>query len=233
MARRRGTAAARRRTTRLKALAALGALVSGILLAAHWGTVWPYVTVLVGAAAVGAAGQALWRRDRAARRQDRLWREQDAIAAGHRTLAEVDQMTGTQFEDLVAALCRRDGCTEVVRVGGAGDNGADVRGLLPDGRTMVVQCKRYAPRNAIPAREIRDLMGALQHHRAQVGIFVTTTRFTRPAQDLCRQHGIWALHRDLLGLWNSGTPLTSFPQVNGAGQGDRQHRARWKNTYEK
>lgn len=233
MPRRRRSAAARRRTTRLKALAALGALIAGILLAANWATVWPYVTAVVAATAVGTSGRALWVRDRTPRRQDRLWREQEAIAAGHRTLAEVDLMTGTQFEDLVAALCRRDGCTEVVRVGGAGDNGADVRGLLPDGRSMVVQCKRYAPRNAIPAREIRDLMGALQHHGAQVGIFVTTTRFTRPAEDLCRQHGIWALHRDLLGLWNSGASLMSFPQVNGDGQGDREHRARWRNTYER
>ncbi|MFI6582846.1 restriction endonuclease [Embleya sp. NPDC050493] len=35
-------------------------------------------------------------------------------------------MTGAQFEEPVAGLCRRDGFTEVRRVGGAGDNGADV-----------------------------------------------------------------------------------------------------------
>jgi restriction system protein len=232
MARKRRSAAARRRNNRLKALASLGAVVAGMFLAAYWRTVWPYLAALSAASVVGVAGWTLWRRDRTARQQDRVWREQDAIAAGHRTLPEVDQMTGTQFEDMVAALCRRDGCTKVIRVGGAGDNGADVKGFLPDGRSMIVQCKRYASRNAVPAREIRDLMGALQHHRAQVGVFVTTSRFTRQALQLCEQHGIWAVHRDLLGMWNKGAPLSSFPVVGGAGQGDQRHRTRWKTTYE-
>ncbi|MFE0640087.1 restriction endonuclease [Streptomyces sp. NPDC058877] len=35
-------------------------------------------------------------------------------------------MTGTEFEEQVAALCRRNGCTGVRCVGGANDNGADV-----------------------------------------------------------------------------------------------------------
>ncbi|MFC1421160.1 hypothetical protein [Streptacidiphilus cavernicola] len=38
----------------------------------------------------------------------------------------------------MAGLCRRDGCTRVQVVGGAGDNGADVRGLLHDGRSFEV-----------------------------------------------------------------------------------------------
>ncbi|WP_406211111.1 restriction endonuclease [Kitasatospora sp. NBC_01560] len=37
-------------------------------------------------------------------------------------------MTGTEFEELVADLCRRDGCSKVRRAGGAGENRADVLG---------------------------------------------------------------------------------------------------------
>ncbi|MER7584514.1 restriction endonuclease [Kitasatospora sp. NPDC097691] len=232
MGRKRRSATARRRAARLKVFG-IGGLVAAVLLVVFWHLVWVYVVVAAAVAGVVAGSWMLWRRDRTARREDRRWRERDAVAAGHRTLAEVDRMTGTEFEDFVAALCRRDGCTRVERVGGAGDNGADIKGVLPDGRTMIVQCKRYAPGNAIPAREIRDLMGALRHHRAEVAVFVTTSRFTRPAQDLCTEHGIWALHRDLLGLWNNGAGLLSFPGINGAGQGDRQHLARWKRTYQK
>ncbi|MFJ2194085.1 restriction endonuclease [Kitasatospora sp. NPDC087861] len=232
MGRKRRSASARRREARLKVFG-IGVSVAVVLLVVFWHLVWVYVVVALAVAGVGASGWTLWRRDRTARREDRRWRERDAVAAGHRTLAEVDRMTGTEFEDFVAGLCRRDGCTQVERVGGAGDNGADIKGVLPDGRNMIVQCKRYAPGNAISAREIRDMMGALQHHRAQVAVFVTTSRFTRPAQNLCTEHGIWALHRDMLGLWNNGASLRSFPQVNGAGQGDRQHLARWKHTYGK
>lgn len=35
----------------------------------------------------------------------------------------------------------RDGCTDAVQVGGAGDNGADVKATDPYGRRCVIQCK--------------------------------------------------------------------------------------------
>jgi len=205
--------------------------VALLLLVVFWTRVWPYLLgfLLVGAA--GTIGWWLWRTDRLLRAGDRRRREEDALRAGRRTLAEVDVMTGTEFEELVAGLCRRDGCTEVRRVGGAGDNGADVLGRLPDGRTMVVQCKRYAPSRAIPNRELRDLLGARVHFGADVAVFVTTSRFTGPSEKFAVQHDILAVHRDLLGLWNNGARLLAVAGVNGRGQGDARHRARWKQAY--
>lgn len=173
----------------------------------------------------------LWRTDRAARDRDRQWRERDAVRAGHRTLVEADTMTGTQFEELVAELCRRDGCTAVRRVGGAGDNGADVVGRLPDGRAMIIQCKRYAPSRAVASRDLRDLLGSRVHFGADLAICVTTARFSRPARDFAAQNAIATMHRDHVGLWNSGAALASLLGVSGAGQGDGRHRARWKKTY--
>ncbi|GAA0902872.1 restriction endonuclease [Streptomyces thermoalcalitolerans] len=204
-----------------------------VLLVLFWRTVWPYVTGAVLLGCVGTAGWWLWRTDRLLRGRDRLWRQEEAVKAGHRTLAEVDTMTGTEFEELVARLCRRDGCTQVRRVGGAHDNGADVIGRLPDGRTMVIQCKRYAPSSTIASREVRDLLGAKVHFGADLAVFVTTTRFSRPSERFALQHGILAVHRDLLGLWNNGVPLLSLSEVNGRGQGDFRHRARWKQAYGK
>ncbi|MFI9723632.1 restriction endonuclease [Streptomyces sp. NPDC052396] len=201
------------------------------MLVVFWSVLWPYVVGVGGVGGVGVLGWRLWRTDRLLRSRDRNWRRQEAVAAGHRTLAEVDRMSGTEFEELVAELCRRDGCSEVRRVGGTGDQGADVVGRLPDGRTMVVQCKRYAPRSAIASREMRDLLGSQVHFGADVAVFVTTTRLSGPSQDVVRKNGIIAIHRDLLGLWNSGTSLESVAGVNGAGQGDRSHRKRWKETY--
>lgn len=193
---------------------------------------WPYAlgALVVGVAA--ALGWIAWRADRRVRAADREWRAEDAVAAGRRTLDELDAMTGTQFEEHIASLCRRDGCTEVRRVGGAGDNGADVRGRMPDGRSMVVQCKRYAPRSAIPARDMRELRGAQVHFKAEVAILVTTSRFTRQSTAFAVENGIIAIHRDFLGLWNNGTRLPVLAALNGAGQGDRRHRERWKGTYD-
>jgi restriction system protein len=202
-----------------------------LVIVAFWSAIWPY---LLGAGVLGGLGTGswwLWRTDRLVRGRDRQWRRQDAIQAGHRTLAEVDKMSGTEFEELVAALCRRDGCIDVRRVGGSGDNGADVTGRLPDGRTVIIQCKRYTTTSTIASRELRDLLGAKAHFGANLAVFVTTTRFSRPSETFALQNGILAIHRDHLGLWNNGATLQSLISINGSGQGDQQHRARWKKTY--
>lgn len=232
MAVRKGAAARRRRAARLRA-GAVGGGLALVLLVAFRSVVWPYVAVALILGGVGAVGWWLWRTDRHLRGRDRSWRREEAVRAGRRTLAEVDGMTGTQFEELVADLCRRDGCTQVRRVGGANDNGADVVGRLPDGRSMVIQCKRYAPSATIASRELRDLLGAKVHFGADVAVFVTTTRFSRPSERFAVRHGILAVHRDHLGLWNNGVPLPALSGVNGRGQGDPRHRARWKQAYGK
>ena len=228
----RSAAARRRRAAWLKSVAVGGGLAM-VLLVVFWSVVWPYVTGAVLLGGVAAAAWWLWRTDRLVRGRDRRWRQEEAVKAGHRTLAEVDAMTGTEFEDLVASLCRRDGCTDVRRVGGANDNGADVVGRLPDGRSVVIQCKRYAPNSTIASRELRDLLGAKVHFGADLAVFVTTTRFSGPSAKFALQNGILAVHRDHLGLWNTGASLLSLSEVNGQGQGDSRHRARWKQAYEK
>ncbi|WP_406166210.1 restriction endonuclease [Streptomyces canus] len=225
--RRRGTAARGRRARQWW----WGGAVALVLVVLFRASEWPYLLGALSVVAAAAIVRRLWHTDRLLRGRDRLWRQEEAVKAGCRTLAEVDVMTGTEFEELVAGLCRRDGCTEVRRVGGAGDNGADVLGRLPDGRTMVVQCKRYAPSRAIPNRELRDLLGARVHFRADVAVFVTTSRFTGPSEKFALEHDILAVHRDLLGLWNNGASLASLGPVNGRGQGDARHRARWKKAY--
>ncbi|NNN31014.1 restriction endonuclease [Streptomyces sp. S3(2020)] len=216
----------------MKSVVVGGGLVL-VLLVVFWSVVWPYVTGAVSLGAVAAVGWWLWRTDRLVRARDRLWRQEEVVKAGRRTLADVDAMTGTEFEDLVASLCRRDGCTDVRRVGGANDNGADVVGRLPDGRTLVIQCKRYTPTSTIASRELRDLLGAKVHCGADLAVFVTTTRFSGPSQKFAVQNGILAVHRDHRGLWNNGASLLSLSEVNGRGQGDSRHRARWKRAYGK
>ncbi|MFI8949452.1 restriction endonuclease [Streptomyces sp. NPDC053750] len=228
---RRRSAARKRREQRLKA-GLIGGAVCVVLLVVFWQVIWPYLVsglLLIGAV---VGGWRLWRTNRLIQGRDHQWRHEEAVKAGHRTLSEVDVMSGGEFEDFVVDLCRRDGCTEVRRVGGSHDDGADVLGHLPDGRSMVIQCKRYSPKSRIPSREVRDLLGARVHFKADVAIFVTTTYFTGPSERTAVQNGVVAVHRDHLGMWNSGASLLSLNEVNGVGQGDRRHRVRWKETYE-
>lgn len=232
-AKRKGKTVRRRRTTRNKAAAGGGALAALILLGLLQPMWLLYLGALLAAAGIGWTVWRLWRTDRLLRSKDNAWRRQEEIAAGQRTLAAIDAMSGTEFEEVVAELCRRDGCTQVRRVGGSGDNGADVLGRLPDGRTMVIQCKRYAPHRTIASREVRDLLGAKVHFAADVAIFVATTRFSPQAESFAVKHHILTLHRDFFGLWNNRTPLLSLAEVNGRGQGEARHRARWKQTYSK
>ncbi len=224
---RRASAARKRRQQRLK----IGALTGGlsiVVLVAFWSVIWPYLVGALVLGGVAGGGWWLWRTDRFVRGDDRQWRHDEAVKAGRRKLAEVDAMTGTEFEDFVVGLCRRDGCTDVRRVGGSHGNGADVLGILPEGRRMVIQCKRYMPKNKIPSREICDLLGAKVHFKVDVAIFVATTYFSGPAERFATENDILAIHRDHLGLWNNGASLVSLGAVNGLGQGDRRHRERWK-----
>ncbi|MEU9097425.1 restriction endonuclease [Streptomyces sp. NPDC048361] len=220
----------KRRDDRLAAGAVGGIAVLGVL-TSSWAVIWPYLVGTLAVGAVTAGGWWLWKTDRLIRSGDRRWRHEDAVITGHRTLTEVDAMDGPDFEEFVAGLCRRDGCTDVRRVGRSHDDGADVRGQLPDGRTMVIQCKRYNPKRKISNSEVRNLLGSQVHFGADVAIFVTTTYFSGPAERCAVQNGVMAVHRDHLGLWNNGAALSALASVNGSGQGDRQHRARRKETY--
>jgi restriction endonuclease Mrr len=138
--------------------------------------------------------------------------------------------TAAGYEEL-HAWARKFGL--VRRAGGSLDHGADAVGRLPDGRTMVIQCKRYAPSSTIASRELRELLGAKVYFQADVAVFVTTTRFSRSTERFAVEHGILAVHRDHLGLWNNGASLVSLSRVNGRGQGDSLHRACWKQAYGK
>ncbi|WP_240468030.1 restriction endonuclease [Streptomyces dangxiongensis] len=111
-----------------------------------------------------------------------------------------------EFEQAVAALCERDGCTAVEVVGGAGDLGADVLAMAPDGRRMVVQCKRYGDANRVGSQDLQRFGGTCYTvHEADVAVLVTTSDFTAPAVEYAEQCGILCLNRAALDAWSDGT----------------------------
>lgn len=135
-----------------------------------------------------------------------------AEADRHRLLASLDTMTGPRFERHVAQLCLRDGLEVVQAEGGRGDLGADVIANLPDGRRVVIQCKRYKPTGSVSGPEMQQFLGTVRaEHGADVALFITTARrFTQQAQDLAERHQVHLMHRDRLAFWNGGTSLPAL-----------------------
>lgn len=106
-------------------------------------------------------------------------------------IGDVLALTPGQFEDLTAALLDSIGYRAVQRTGKAGDLGADITCLDPQGRTAIVQCKRYAPGNTIGTPVVQTFIGMMAvHHRVERGLIVTTVPFTQQAVDLARHHGV-------------------------------------------
>ncbi|MFJ8085691.1 restriction endonuclease [Streptomyces sp. NPDC096205] len=128
---------------------------------------------------------------------------------------DYDALDADEFEQAVAALCARDGCTGVEVVGGAGDLGADVLAVTPDGRRLVVQCKRYGDEHRVGSQDLQRFGGTCYTvHEADVAALVTTSDFTAPAVEYAEQCGILCLDRAALQAWSDGTGPAPWPAVS-------------------
>ncbi|MFE6821903.1 restriction endonuclease [Streptomyces sp. NPDC057690] len=113
-----------------------------------------------------------------------------------------EELDPYEFEQAIAELCRRDGCTEVEVVGGAGDLGADVVARTPDGRVLVIQCKRYSDTNRVGSQDMQRFGGTcFAVHGAEVAAVVTTGDFTAPAVEYASRCGIVCVDGEDLGRW--------------------------------
>ena len=89
----------------------------------------------LGALAVAAVAAGIWYL---------VYRVRKVRRRGQRLGGGIDSMTGPEFEQYVAGLMRRTGFRAVQVTGQAADLGADITAATPDGRRVVVQCKRYS-----------------------------------------------------------------------------------------
>jgi restriction system protein len=142
----------------------------------------PYLLILIPVIAVGVAAAYITK----TRRQREQW------LSRVQTLNDVLLLSPTQFEYAVGELLRAWGYRQVRHTGGGGDLAADLTCYTPDGtHSVVVQCKRYTPGKPVGSPEIQKFIGMLTvHHRAEQGIFVTTSSFTQPALTLAREHSL-------------------------------------------
>jgi restriction system protein len=119
---------------------------------------------------------------------------------------DYDGLSPAEFEQAIAALCARDGCPQVEVVGGAGDLGADVLATTPDGRRVVIQCKRYGDDNKVGSQELQRFGGTcFTVHEADVAVVVTTADFTVPATEYAGRCGIVCVGGRELRAWSDGS----------------------------
>ena len=118
---------------------------------------------------------------------------------------EYEELGPDEFEEAIADLCRRDGCSDVEVVGGAGDLGADVLAVTPDGRRIVVQCKRYGEDHKVGSQDLQRFGGTcFTVHGADVAVLVASTEFTAPAVDYAERCGIVCVDEERLRDWSQG-----------------------------
>ncbi|MGW0402529.1 restriction endonuclease [Streptomyces sp. NPDC003002] len=121
----------------------------------------------------------------------------------------LDGLHHSQFEEAVRDLMRRDGAHDAVRVGGAGDNGADVKGTDPAGRRWVIQCKHRrdgAAGAAVGTPDLHVLNGTGRPvHGGDVVVLITNGRITAPAVKFARSQRLHLVDRTTLNAWASGS----------------------------
>jgi restriction system protein len=95
----------------------------------------------------------------------------------------VQEMDPTRVEHLFLRLLREEGFEHLEHTGKAGDGGVDGTGVYRISLLsfrIFFQCKRY--RDSIGPSDIRDFRGAMEG-RGERGLFVTTSWFTKAAED--------------------------------------------------
>ncbi|WP_265867196.1 restriction endonuclease [Streptomyces sp. SKN60] len=163
----------------------------------------PVILVVLVLAVVGSSAAWTVKRQRAAQ-----WARVRAQGLRY-ALTQLDALHHRQFEYAVRDLMRRDGCVDAVQVGGAGDNGADVKATDPYGRRWVIQCKhRRAGLSgaSVGTPDLQVLNGTGRPvHKGDVVVLVTNGKFSKPALEFARSQRLHLVDRTVLGEWASGS----------------------------
>ncbi|OBG35518.1 restriction endonuclease [Mycobacterium alsense] len=113
------------------------------------------------------------------------------------SLAAIDEMSGVEFEEFVAAQLRTVGFG-VAPTASTGDYGVDLI-AKKDGISMAVQCKRQA--RAVGVAAVQQVVAGALHHRCDRTVVVTNQSFTKAARQLATTHGCRLVGREQLRIW--------------------------------
>ena len=107
-----------------------------------------------------------------------------------RTLEEIDQMTGKEFELFTAAVLRGNGFIIEEMTKDTGDYGADIIVSFQDTR-IAIQCKRY--KKPVGVKAVQEVISAMKHYDCEEAIVITNNYFTRQAEILAEDNEVVAL----------------------------------------
>ncbi len=115
-------------------------------------------------------------------------KKRNSFFAQKETLADIKGLTWKEFEQFVGRLFEKMGYRVEV-TGGLKDNGVDLV-LAKDGKSHVVQCKKYRERRATLSM-VRDFYGAkASKGNREKGYFVTTGDATLEAKKFAEENSI-------------------------------------------
>lgn len=118
-------------------------------------------------------------------------------------LRAIDRMSGTEFEEFVAAQLRIAGYS-VAPTASTGDYGVDLI-AKKDGVRMAVQCKRLV--KAVGVAAVQQVVAGALHHGCNRTVVVTNQTFTKAARRLASTHRCRLVGRTQLHSWTRIQPV--------------------------
>ncbi|OBG99454.1 MULTISPECIES: restriction endonuclease [unclassified Mycobacterium] len=146
----------------------------------------------------------LWLGVRRDRYRDERRRRRD-LRYAMSDLAAVDDMSGVEFEEFVAARLRTAGWG-VTHTATTGDYGVDLIATR-DGARMAIQCKRQA--KAVGVAAVQQVVSGARHHGCNQPVVVTNRAFTKAARQLAATHQCRLVGREQLHIWARAAGPTS------------------------
>ncbi|MGP0079951.1 restriction endonuclease [Mycobacterium sp.] len=126
-------------------------------------------------------------------------------------LSAIDEMSGLEFEEFVAAQLRTRGWG-VAHTASTGDYGVDLI-ATNNGTRMAVQCKRQAKPVGVAA--VQQVVCGAAHHGCHQTVVVTNQGFTKAARQLATTHRCRLVGREQLHIWAGSTSNTARPRAQG------------------
>jgi restriction system protein len=112
--------------------------------------------------------------------------------------AQLNELSGPEFERLLALYFRDKGYT-VKEIGvGGNDGGVDLVIIDKRGEKTAVQAKCYASHNFVPVQTVRELVAAKRNHDCILSLLVTTSDLTTPAKKEAEQFRVDYWHGGLV-----------------------------------